>query len=215
MVTVPEFENLLVKTFGDAWQYWDSGNFKGYIASRDSNKIHAFLQNLGDTNTKFSTVQTPRRVDNHVPFMVKGFGEWLMENHYEFDGLNDLLPEQNKLEKMSFKHVKEHYWDKLKEKIRNLNLDISDEELEHWLKSLIKHVDLPEFDVKHYHHHMWLQKNYFLASILISKCGVDGGFLRFNGSKYHKTNDVIDVATNQIIIILNIFNFPPLSSLAM
>lgn len=45
----------LLNNFDHVYQYWDSGNFKGYIASNDKKKIDAFVKGLGDTKTEFST----------------------------------------------------------------------------------------------------------------------------------------------------------------
>lgn len=45
----------LLDNFDYVYQYWDSGNFKGYIASNDKSKIEAFAKSLGDTKTEFST----------------------------------------------------------------------------------------------------------------------------------------------------------------
>lgn len=54
MVTEDVVLRELNKHFSDVRQYWDAGNFKGYIASNDSGKVDKFMDSLGSTNTEFS-----------------------------------------------------------------------------------------------------------------------------------------------------------------
>lgn len=59
-----EMESILKKHFKYAVQYWDSGNFKGYAASDSLQKIKSLVGNMQDTNTEFSTTQTPRVIES-------------------------------------------------------------------------------------------------------------------------------------------------------
>jgi len=57
-----ELEQALAKNFKNVAQFWDSGNFKGYVASDDVTALNNFLSNLESTETEYSTVKTPRTV---------------------------------------------------------------------------------------------------------------------------------------------------------
>ena len=63
MVTPSGVEKTLGENFDHVVQFWDVGNFKGYIASDNRQRLDAFLKNLEDLNTEFSTTRTPREVD--------------------------------------------------------------------------------------------------------------------------------------------------------
>lgn len=60
MVQDKEFEKLLAERFDYVAQFWDAGNFKGYVATNDPVKLSEFLGEVGDTSSEFATVQTPR-----------------------------------------------------------------------------------------------------------------------------------------------------------
>jgi SAM-dependent methyltransferase len=60
MVQAQELESLLQQQFKHVAQYFDSGNFKGYIASDDPQKLVSVLREMGDLRTPFSTEATPR-----------------------------------------------------------------------------------------------------------------------------------------------------------
>jgi SAM-dependent methyltransferase len=62
MVQSEELESILGQNFKYVAQYYDAGNFKGYAASDDPQKLTQFVKQMGDTRTEFSTVQTPRVV---------------------------------------------------------------------------------------------------------------------------------------------------------
>ena len=62
-----EFEDVLGANFKYAVQFWDSGNFRGYAASDDKAKLDALVNNIGDTSSEFSTVETPRAVEGEPP----------------------------------------------------------------------------------------------------------------------------------------------------
>jgi len=62
-VTVQEVQKILGENFNHVEQYWDSGNFKGFIASDDAKKIDDFTTGINDvglslTNHTFSTAPT-------------------------------------------------------------------------------------------------------------------------------------------------------------
>jgi len=62
MVSPGEIEDTMANNFDHVAQFWDSGNFKGYVASDSRQRLDAFLGNLEDLNTEFSTTPTPRDV---------------------------------------------------------------------------------------------------------------------------------------------------------
>lgn len=59
MVTGPELEKYLNNNWEYVAQYWDSGNFKGYVASDSRVAINRFIENMSDTNSEFSATSTP------------------------------------------------------------------------------------------------------------------------------------------------------------
>ena len=62
MVRESRLEQILGAQFDHVHQYWDSGNFKGYVVSDNADTISRFLDNLADLNSEYSTQRTPRRV---------------------------------------------------------------------------------------------------------------------------------------------------------
>lgn len=62
MKTPAELESALTSNWKYVSQYWDSGNFKGYVASDSLPALNRFIGNLPDLNSEFSTVDTPREV---------------------------------------------------------------------------------------------------------------------------------------------------------
>lgn len=62
MTTTPEFETALSNNWKHVAQYWDSGNFKGYVASDSREALERFLSNLTDLNSEYSTIETPATV---------------------------------------------------------------------------------------------------------------------------------------------------------
>ena len=61
-VSAWELEQSLAKHFTHVTQFWDSGNFKGYVAGDSRSAIKRFVANLANTGTEYSTVKTPREV---------------------------------------------------------------------------------------------------------------------------------------------------------
>lgn len=52
--TAQRYKSELQKRFDNVAEYWDSGNFKGFVASNDKAKVDAFLKSVGNTDTEFS-----------------------------------------------------------------------------------------------------------------------------------------------------------------
>jgi hypothetical protein len=71
-VTSPEFEEILSKYFNNVVQYWDSGNFKGYVASDSADTVTKFLNNLEDLNSEYSNVSTPKFVTDRITEKRRG-----------------------------------------------------------------------------------------------------------------------------------------------
>ena len=71
-VSSSDFEKVLTKYFNNVAQYWDSGNFKGYIASDSADTINNFLGNMINLDSEFSNVQTPRFVTKPIDKKRRG-----------------------------------------------------------------------------------------------------------------------------------------------
>lgn len=59
MITPEEYERILLQSFDFVARFWDSGNFKGYVASNDRDSIELFLSLIPSLNSEYSTVETP------------------------------------------------------------------------------------------------------------------------------------------------------------
>lgn len=66
MVSPGSLENTLGKNFKYVVQFWDSGNFKGYVASDSASAIQELLGNMESVDSSFSKVATPRTVTGDV-----------------------------------------------------------------------------------------------------------------------------------------------------
>lgn len=62
MVKQEDFERILSANFHCVIQFWDAGNFKGYVASDNAVLAQRLVMAMGNLNSKFSTTSTPRRV---------------------------------------------------------------------------------------------------------------------------------------------------------
>lgn len=62
MVHHQHFEKILSNNFRRVIQFWDAGNFKGYVASDNPQVAQQLVSAIGNLNSKFSTVKTPRVV---------------------------------------------------------------------------------------------------------------------------------------------------------
>lgn len=58
--------NDLTSRFDYVYQYWDSGNFKGYIASNNAAKAKAMLEAIGDTKTDYTSREKLLSVEQGV-----------------------------------------------------------------------------------------------------------------------------------------------------
>ena len=67
-----DFEKILMKHFNNVAQYWDAGNFKGYIASDSADTINNFLGNMTNLDSEFSNVQTPRFITKPISEKRRG-----------------------------------------------------------------------------------------------------------------------------------------------
>lgn len=63
---VNDYEAVLRSRFKYVEQYWDSGNFKGYVASDSKKAIETFLDKVGSTQSEFTT----RPLKNNIPGVV-------------------------------------------------------------------------------------------------------------------------------------------------
>ena len=50
-----DYKKVLEDNFKYVSQYWDSGNFKGFVASDNESRIKDFIKRVGDTSSKFSS----------------------------------------------------------------------------------------------------------------------------------------------------------------
>ena len=71
-VTSESFEKVLMNNFNNVVQYWDSGNFGGYVVSDSADTITKFLDNMVDLNSDFSNVETPRYVTPKIDKKKRG-----------------------------------------------------------------------------------------------------------------------------------------------
>lgn len=66
------FEKVLKNNFNNVVQYWDSGNFKGYVASDSADTITKFLDNMVDLNSEYSNVVTPNFITKTIDKKRRG-----------------------------------------------------------------------------------------------------------------------------------------------
>lgn len=74
MVAPAQLEKVLSDNFQHVVQFWDAGNFKGYMASDDRTNLENLLGNMEDVNSEFSNTQTPRWVGDGAPLMSRRQG---------------------------------------------------------------------------------------------------------------------------------------------
>lgn len=70
-VSQAEMEAILRLHFRYVYQFWSSGNFKGYVASDSAQRIERFLGNLQDTSSEYAVEVTPRVVTLQVDETAK------------------------------------------------------------------------------------------------------------------------------------------------
>lgn len=166
MVSQEDYENLLTSQFAEVWQYWDSGNFKGYAASDDGTRVRTFVQAMGNMNSKFANTKLPRRVTRgNIKLPVqqptqyrKAMGETTMVPFRKWSEAKDhkevilmLLPEKDKLEKMCPKYVKKEFKQKILDQLKKQTIDLEDDVLERILDDILNPHELPDFDELDYH----------------------------------------------------------------
>jgi hypothetical protein len=66
------FEQVLKNNFNNVVQYWDSGNFKGYVVSDSADTITKFLDNMVDLNSEYSNVVTPNFITKTIDKKRRG-----------------------------------------------------------------------------------------------------------------------------------------------
>jgi ribosomal protein S25 len=59
MVNDKAYENTLKNNFKFVEEFWNSGNFKGYIASNNKDVLNTFKDNVGDLTTEFTDKDSP------------------------------------------------------------------------------------------------------------------------------------------------------------
>jgi ubiquinone/menaquinone biosynthesis C-methylase UbiE len=156
MVHHREYEQTLVKHFALVYQYWDSGNFKGYAASDKPDMVNIFLHALGDVSSKFSNVPLPHRVTTTEAgeIFMPSFQEWVKEHSIK-KITHDILPSREKLETMTTHEAKHLYKDKLIHAAHKLGIDLTDRDVSEIIwnaAGLVEPEDEP--DIKHYYLHM-------------------------------------------------------------
>lgn len=150
MVHHNEYEQTLVKHFKVVYQYWDSGNFKGYAASDYPDKVSRFLHALGNINSKFSNVQLPRRITLGESVMAS-FKEW--SKKHDDKQLQDVFDEILKdLDGLTYSQIKNRYGDKIIHAARNLDIDLTDSDVRDIIDKACGINDC-EPHINHYHHH--------------------------------------------------------------
>jgi SAM-dependent methyltransferase len=60
MVTDRHYLNVLNDNFKYVVEFWNAGNFKGYMASNSKEKLDQMLSSIGDMNSEYSEYATPR-----------------------------------------------------------------------------------------------------------------------------------------------------------
>ena len=71
MVTDTSYEKVLTDNFKYVSEYWNSGNFKGYVASNSKKNFDKFIKDIGNVNSEYSAVKTPRVVSGSLPKPTK------------------------------------------------------------------------------------------------------------------------------------------------
>jgi DNA-binding transcriptional regulator YhcF (GntR family) len=74
----------LKSKFAHVAQYWDSGNFKGYLASNNKAKLDAMLKAIGDTRTEYSTRETGVSFSRTQAILEKDYSEELLDSETKF-----------------------------------------------------------------------------------------------------------------------------------
>lgn len=152
MVHHDEYERTLGSKFAVVFQYWDSGNFKGYAASDQGYMVQKFLTALGPVQSKFSTVDLPRKIEAMQETTMPTYQQWL-ETHKAEGVFSEILPPQEELEKMTRKEIKEKYAHKLLHAAKAHGIDMTDADLNDLIDKAAGCEEMPEPHHSHYHLH--------------------------------------------------------------
>jgi len=89
MVAPGAIEDVLSSKFDHVAQFWDSGNFKGYIASDSPEAVERLINNMLPTDSEFANVKTPRTVKSSIASPREGIvlGK-LQDGAVEFSGVH-------------------------------------------------------------------------------------------------------------------------------
>ena len=151
MVHHNEYEQVLAKNFQIVYQYWDSGNFKGYAASDQSGMVMQFLHALGNVSSKFTNVELPRRIviGEHT---MPSFKEWSKHHHHR-DLIGGIIPSTNEVENMTIAQIKEKYGEKIIQAAAKLGVELTDDDI---VEIICKDAGIEDIKphISHYHLHM-------------------------------------------------------------
>jgi len=152
MVHHDEYERTLGSKFAVVYQYWDSGNFKGYAASDQGFMVQKFLAALGPVQNKFATVELPRKIEAMQETTMPTYKQWL-ETHKIEGILGDILPCKDELEKMTRKAIIEKYGDKVRQAAKDQGIDFTDADLCELIDKAAGIEECPEPHHSHYYLH--------------------------------------------------------------
>jgi hypothetical protein len=107
--------------------------------------VQKFLTALGPVQSKFSTVELPRKIEAMQETTMPSYDQWL-ESKKKMK-LTDILPPQEELHKMTRKEIKEKYGHELH------SLGLTDAELNDLIDKAAGIEDMPEPHHSHYHLH--------------------------------------------------------------
>jgi len=88
MVDAKDFEDILKGKFKHVVQYWDSGNFSGYIVSNSEDTVKNFLSNMPSLKSEYSNVKPNRVVQGMTTkkekVEKKALGGFIERNTYDW-----------------------------------------------------------------------------------------------------------------------------------
>lgn len=87
MVEDKQLEAILQSNFKYVTQFWDSGNFKGYMASDSKANLDKMVKATGNTKSDYSTVDTPRAL-LPVNLELEAFLKDSVVKHVVYHGTN-------------------------------------------------------------------------------------------------------------------------------
>lgn len=108
MVEDHVLEDILLNNFRHVFQYWDAGNFKGYVASNDLMLLNKFLSTFSEFESEYSTRKLPRKIERKTHMNES--------HHHKVKHITDHIKHHDVIDKEYFKH---HYGNKIKKHIKN------------------------------------------------------------------------------------------------